>query len=94
MGFGLYATSEFIKQNSGEMTVYSGNHFYHTSNGQVNIGSRMYWQGTFVYLRINTQNSVDYKKIMPEGHTLPDDYQFFLEKHLVLTMIFGKQSNF
>ena len=80
MGFGLFATSEFIKLNGGEMTVYSGNHFSHTAKGQVTISSGMFWQGTFVYLRIYTQNAVDYKKIMPEGHTLPDDYQFFLEK--------------
>ena len=31
-------------------------------------------------MKINTDHSVDYKQIMPKGHTLPDDYQFLLEQ--------------
>jgi hypothetical protein len=78
LGFGLYATSEFIKHNNGEMIVYSGNHFCRVTNGRVSVSEGDFWQGTFVYMRINTKNIVDYKQIMPEGHTLPDDYEFML----------------
>lgn len=80
MGFGLFATAEFIKENGGEMIIYSGNHFSNTLEGTKSVYEGDYWQGTFVYMKINTQISVDYKRIMPDGHTLPDDYQFFLEK--------------
>lgn len=80
MGFGLYATSEFIKENGGEMIIYSGNHYSHTLEGNLSVCKGNYWQGTFVYLRVNTNIPVDYKRIMPEGNTLPNDYQFYIDK--------------
>lgn len=80
MGFGLYATSEFIKHNGGEMMIYSGNHYSKILNGQKSVHGGSYWQGTFVYLKINIKKPVDYHLIMPKGHSLPDDYQFFLEQ--------------
>jgi hypothetical protein len=78
LGFGLYASSEFIKHNKGEMIVYSGNHFCRVVDGVASVSEGDFWQGTFVYMSINTKNVVDYKQIMPEGHTLPDDYEFML----------------
>jgi hypothetical protein len=80
MGFGLFATSEFIKENGGEMIIYSGNHYSHTLEGSLSVCKGNYWQGTFVYLKVNTNIPVDYKRIMPEGNTLPDDYEFFVDK--------------
>lgn len=80
MGFGLFATAEFIKENGGEMIIYSGNHFSNTMEGTKCVYNGDYWQGTFVYMKINTKVPVDYKRIMPADHTLPDDYEFFLEQ--------------
>lgn len=80
MGFGLYATSEFIKKNGGEMIIYSGNHYSHLKDGDLKVCKGNYWQGTFVYLKVNTKIPVDYKFIMPEGNTLPEDYDFFVNK--------------
>ncbi len=80
MGFGLFATSEFIKHNKGEMLIYSGNHFSKIINGTKIVNKGPYWQGTLVYLKINIKNPVDYHLIMPENHSLPDDYQYLLSQ--------------
>lgn len=80
LGFGLFASSEFIKKNGGEMIIYSGNYYCVVKEGKATVSKGAFWQGTFVFMKINTDHSVDYKQIMPEGHTLPDDYQFLLEQ--------------
>ncbi len=80
MGFGLYATSEFIKHNKGEMMIYSGNHYSKITNGSKTTNEGAYWKGTLVYLKINIKIPVDYHLIMPENHTLPDDYQYLLSQ--------------
>lgn len=80
LGFGLFATAEFIKENGGDMIVYSGEHFSHILEGKKEINQGDFWRGTFVYMRINTKIPVDYKRIMPENSNLPDDYQFYLDQ--------------
>lgn len=75
LGFGLYVSSEFIKENGGEMIVYSGDYYSHISEGTKSVLKGSFWNGTFVFMRINTQIPVDYKRIMPEGHSIMDDYQ-------------------
>lgn len=80
LGFGLFATSQFILKNSGELLLYSGSHYLTAKNGKYEIKNGNYWKGTVVSLKINTNIPVDYKSIMPVNHTLPDDYQFFVDK--------------
>lgn len=80
LGFGLFATSQFILKNKGDLLVYSGNHYLLAKNGEYEIKEGNYSQGTLVSLRINTNVPVNYKEIMPEGHSLPDDYDFFIDK--------------
>jgi len=80
LGFGLFATSQFILKNSGELLLYSGSHYLTVKDGDYEIKSGSYWKGTVVSLKINTNIPVDYKSIMPADHTLPDDYQFFIDK--------------
>ena len=63
-GFGLFVTSEFIKENGGEMIVYSGDHFSETMEKDRRIKKGDHWQGTFVYLKINTNIFVDYELFM------------------------------
>ena len=80
LGFGLYATSQFILHNQGDMLLYSGGHYLRQEEGGYKVHTGEHWQGTVVYLKINTDIAVDYKQIMPTHHTLPDDYDFFIEK--------------
>jgi hypothetical protein len=80
LGFGLFATSQFILKNLGDLLLYSGNYYLTAKNGEYEVREGSYWNGTIVSLRINTNIPVDYKSIMPAHHTLPDDYQFFVDK--------------
>lgn len=80
MGFGLFASSEFIRENAGELLIYSGNHYLVNSGRDFGVYQGNYWRGTFVFMRINTDIPVDYKQILPVHHTLPDDYQDFIER--------------
>jgi hypothetical protein len=80
LGFGLFATSEFILKNSGELLLYSGSYYLNAKQGLYDVKKGAFWKGTLVSLRINTNIPVDYKSIMPEHHTLPDDYAFFIDK--------------
>lgn len=81
LGFGLFATSQFILHNKGSLMLYSGNHYLKIENGEHEVIKDAFWKGTLVYLLINTNIPVDYQSIMPDGHTLPDDYDFFIEKY-------------
>lgn len=87
MGFGLFASSEFIKENKGEMLIYSGNYHLNNKTGKFEVNSGDFWPGTFVFLNIKTDVPVDYKKILPAHHSLPIDYQEFIEK------VFGIDEN-
>jgi hypothetical protein len=80
LGFGLFATSQFILKNNGDLLLYSGNHYLLAQNGNYAVKQGNYFQGTLVSLRINANVPVNYKEIMPEGHTLPDDYDYFIDK--------------
>lgn len=61
-GHGLYATSIFTKENKGWLSIISGNKKLDVNEGDnPNISNIKYWQGTCIYLRINTNVEVNYK---------------------------------
>jgi hypothetical protein len=68
------------------LLLYSGNHYLFAQNGTYDVTGGEYCKGTLVSLRINTNVPVNYKEIMPQNHTLPDDYDFFIDK------LFGEES--
>lgn len=59
-GHGLFATSSFIKLNKGWLSLISGNKKLNVSESQTVVKDIDYWQGTCVYIRINTNVEVDY----------------------------------
>jgi hypothetical protein len=77
MGFGLYATRQFISLNQGELLIYSGE-YYGTlkAGGAYQVKKGAYWQGTLVFLNIRTDVPVDYKCFMPGSQYLADDFDF------------------
>lgn len=81
-GFGLYATSEFVRHNQGDLLIYSGQHYLHHSDHDTIVELGSPWLGTIVCLKIHTNIPVDYHKIMPPGHALPDNYQEFIDQHI------------
>jgi len=81
LGFGLFATAQFILKNKGHLLIYSGNYHLMNKTDTYEVSKGDFWQGTLIQLRIKTNNAVNYKDIMPQHHTLPDDYNFFVEKY-------------
>lgn len=60
-GHGLFATSLFAKENKGWLSIISGFHKLDVSENKTSVSEINFWQGTCVYLRINTNVEVDYK---------------------------------
>ena len=77
LGFGLYATLEFIRRNGGELLIYSGACYATYKAGRFTVKYGAYWQGTVVYLRIRTDAAADYSGFMPGNYPLAADYAYF-----------------
>lgn len=75
-GFGLFATSEFINKNQGQFLLYSGDNYVFNYQNELLTREGSYWQGTIVFMKIKTNNIVDYKEFMKgyEHLNLEDDY--------------------
>lgn len=59
-GHGLYATASFIRLNRGWLSLFSGNKKINVSEKGSKVKDISNWQGTCVYIRINTNIKVDY----------------------------------
>lgn len=81
-GNGLYLTKNFIEENEGELILCSGNYHLHVSRNQNILRKSSPWQGTFLFLKIQTDKVVDFKKIMglDAKITLKEDLEFFLSE--------------
>jgi len=77
-GHGLYATSTFVKLNKGFLSVCSGNKKLNITENNLTLKSIKKWNGTYVYLRINTNVDVDYTEFTSKHY----DYK----KHLFESM--------
>ena len=59
-GHGLFATASFVKLNKGWLSLFSGNKKLNVSEKETIVKDIAKWQGTCVYIRINTNVEVDY----------------------------------
>lgn len=71
MGFGLWAISQMMRLNGGELTIYSGN--YQLKNNCIHKYGK--WQGTFTFLKINTNVPVDHRLVFGESSNQHDMFQ-------------------
>jgi len=78
-GHGLYATSLFAKENKGWLSIISGSKKLDVSEIKTCVSSIKHWQGTCVYLRINTNIEVNYKLFTSDK---------FDQKQLLFEMLF------
>lgn len=76
MGFGLWATAEMMRKNKGDFIIHSGN--YQLNNFELH--KVPYWQGTYTFLRINTDVSVNYEEIFGENSDQLDMFQEYKEE--------------
>jgi anti-sigma regulatory factor (Ser/Thr protein kinase) len=61
-GHGLFATASFVKLNKGWLSLFSGKKKLNVSEKGTVVKDIEGWQGTCVYIRINTNVEVDYKE--------------------------------
>ncbi|KAF2329786.1 sensor histidine kinase [Flavobacterium ginsenosidimutans] len=61
-GHGLFATASFIRLNKGWLSLISGKKKLNVSEKKTVVKDIPNWQGTCVYIRINTNVEVDYKE--------------------------------
>lgn len=61
-GHGLFATASFVKLNKGWLSLFSGNKKLNVSEKGTIVKNIESWQGTCVYIRINTNVEVDYRE--------------------------------
>ena len=83
-GHGLYATSLFAKENRGWLSIISGGNKLDVSENVTCISQVNNWQGTCVYLRINTNVEVDYKLFTSDK---------FDQKQMLFEMLFENSTN-
>jgi anti-sigma regulatory factor (Ser/Thr protein kinase) len=67
-GHGLFATATFVKLNKGWLSLISGNKKINVSEKQTIVKNIPNWQGTCVYIRINTNIAVDYTEFTSQHY--------------------------
>lgn len=80
MGFGLWATATLINENGGKLLIHSGNHSLEIDN-QKKLSKVSKWQGTYTYIRVNTDVAVNYDKIF-SNDSQRNSFEEFKEKIL------------
>lgn len=76
MGRGLFHTGEFIRENGGELIIYSDDQCLKINSEGKNLYSAARWQGTFIFLKINTAMEMDPNKVVNAKYNLEDNYDF------------------
>lgn len=72
-GHGLFATSTFVKLNKGFLSICSGNKKLNITENKLTVKSIKRWNGTYIYLRINTNVDVDYTEFTSKHYDYKKD---------------------
>ena len=59
-GNGLYHTAKFIKENHGQLLIYSGESILKIHNKKLSVEYAPYWKGTYIKMVIKNKIDVDY----------------------------------
>lgn len=68
MGFGLWATATLIRENGGTLLIHSGSHSLKCEKEPI-VSKVPKWQGTYTFLRVNTDVPVTYGEIFGDDMT-------------------------
>lgn len=79
MGFGLWATSTLVRENGGTLIIHSGNHSLKCEKETQVIESPK-WQGTYTFLRINTDIPVTYGEIFGDDMSQKNNFDDFKDE--------------
>ena len=74
MGFGLYATSLLDKKIGLRFEVRSGNHTMQVANEIVSTEESEFWQGTIIYMQIQTDKEIDPQEVVAYRTDVTDEF--------------------
>lgn len=76
-GFGLFSTSELIKSNNGKLDIWSSGRSISITSSGYNLGKGGLNDGTLVYLKVNSNISSEFERIMKgrKVENFLDDHQ-------------------
>lgn len=74
MGFGLYTTSRLVDSIGKEFILHSGSHKLIIKDKQTTIVENGYWQGTLVYMVIDTGEEIDPNQIVDHRADAAEEY--------------------
>jgi hypothetical protein len=72
-GKGLERTTRFAVANKGELIIHSGSNTIRMVDGKTSVEHASYWQGSYVFMRVKTEQLVDYRAILEEDAILFDN---------------------
>ena len=79
-GQGLFVCQRYVKENSGQMDVISGNAQYTLRGTGGNVKSHPFWQGTIVSMVFNLEHTFDPKKVLNSEFPLDADFDELFEE--------------
>ena len=74
MGFGLYTTSKLVDCIGKKFVLHSGSHKLIIQSGQTSVVENGYWQGTLIYMEINTAIEIDPNQVVDNRSDIADEY--------------------
>ena len=76
-GNGLYYTVDFIRENKGEFSLFSGNYKIYLKDGNVYTEKVPYWKGTLVHMKINSDSSPNMINVF--GDEIPTSIEEYVD---------------
>lgn len=74
MGFGLYTTSRLVDSIGKEFVLHSGNHKLITKDGQTSVVRNGFWQGTLIFMEIETKDEIDPNQVVDHRTDVTEEY--------------------
>lgn len=74
MGFGLYATSLLDQKVGLRFEIRSGDHAMQVTNGAISTQQSEFWQGTIVYLQLQTDKEIDPQEVVAYRTDVTDEF--------------------
>ena len=74
MGFGLYSTSLLVRDAGLKFEVRSGDHRLLVEDGIETISESPYWQGTIVYLQLQTNKEINPAEVVANRTNVAAQY--------------------
>ena len=84
MGFGLYSTALLDRKVGLRFEIRSGNHTMQVVDGVAKTNESAYWQGTIVYLQLQTDKEIDPQEVVAYRTDVADEFDtlFLNDKEL------------